>query len=1057
MDHHRSPCAKAAALILLTIAPLLAATPLEDRIPRSFDENATAILHANTHPAVAARLAADLGTPSSSTRLPRLSLHFALTPAQQSDLDQLLTAQQNRRSPQFHKFLTPEQFADRFGLSPTDLDTVARWLSNHGFSNIQPARARTSITFSGTVAHAQSAFHTRIHKYSLDNETYLANTTDPQLPQALASITQHIGGLNNFRATPLSQPAQWQPRLNSQNCIPACNGVAPDDWQTIYNVKPLYIDGFDGTGVSIAVVGESDVPFSDLRAFRAAANLPAKDPTIVIPTGDTDPGILTGSGAEFEAYIDLEWANAIAKNANVIFVVASSSTGGVADALTYSIDQNIAPIVSVSFGFCESTSYASFFTTFNNLLAQANAQGMTIVAASGDFGPACNVSAIGAAVTQGFSASFPASSPYATAIGGSEFTVDNSTYWGPSNNGNGGSALSYIPETVWNDGQGHTSGGGASIFFSAPSWQLSPGLPNDGWRDFPDISFTASPYVNPVVVCASGSCVNGFFNANGYFQASGGTSVGTPAFASVLALLVQKTGAPLGNVNPNLYSLAQISSNIFNDITSGNNYQICTSGTPNCPNTGQIGFPALTGYDQATGWGSLDVLNFAEQWSGDIQLSASPASLTVAPGTSATSTVTVTPQNHFSGLVTLTCSVSSSLIDASCSIPSTPINTSGTAVVTITATKNAHTPPRLPRPPNSFWIALALLLSVTLLFRKRPVYLYGALVALTIGTLFVSCGGASASGGGSKTPSLSLSCSIPSVVPVNVAYTGGSCTAIGGTAPYFYGTAYGSLPPGLALNSNTGAITGTPNTPQATSFTMTVTDSGLPQQRASYAVPTFTVNATGPLTLICPSLQTVTVGDSINESCYANGATPPISYTISSGTLPPSLTFNPSTVNVANFSGTVTKAGNFAFTVKATDTSQPAQTAAQNFSVTVNPPPPLTSGWNSTQFGQAHVPVYQFLPVYGGLPPYSYSLTAGALPAGLTLSPSGTISGTPLVAGSSAFSVTVTDSYVPQQTVTAPATFQISPPPPESGTVTITAASGGIVNTTTITVSVPAP
>lgn len=307
-----------------------------------------------------------------------------------------------------------------------------------------------------------------------------------------------------------------------------------------------------------------------------------------------------------------------------------------------------------------------------------------------------------------------------------------------------------------------------------------------------------------------------------------------------------------------------------------------------------------------------------------------------------------------------------------------------------------------------------------------------------------------------QTTPLSLSCSIPSAIPQNVAFTGG-CTATGGTAPYTYGIASGALPSGININGGTGAIAGTPITPVVTSFIVEAFDSSSPQQQALQTISSLTVNATGPLTLICPSLQTATVGDSINESCYANGATPPISYAISSGTLPPSLTFNPSTVNVANFSGTITKAGNFAFTLKATDSSQPAQTASQNFPITVNPPAKLTSGWSSSFITQAHVPFYEPLTAYGGLPPYTYSLTAGTLPAGLTLSPSGAISGTPLVAGSSALSITVTDSYVPQQTVTAPTTFQILPPPPETGTVTITATSGTIVNTTTITVSVPAP
>lgn len=847
-----------ASLFCVLVPEAVSASPAQKRLRSNIDDSETFVLKGNTRPVVSSVLAQDVGTVPPSQMMPRMSLYFTRTAAEEADLTQLLKDQQNRRSAQYRKFLTPEQFADRFGLNTADIAKITTWLENNGFSAIEAARSRTAIMFSGTVAQAQSAFHTSIRAYTVNGQSHFANAADPQLPKALQGIVESVRGLHDFLP---------KPQFTSSS---GTSYLVPDDWETIYDVKPLYSAGLDGSPIggetySIAVVGQSDVQLSDLHAFRTAAGLAINDPVVVIPTGDTDPGLKSASGDQGESDLDLEWAGAIAKNAKIVFVTGNT----VQDAIAYVIYNNLAPILSTSYGQCEQNIAAAEFNSENALFQQAAAQGIVIVASSGDSGAAaCDT---GSVATKGLAVYFPASSPYVTAIGGTEFNLGRTTnYFGSSNNAAGGSAVSYIPEIAWNDGNSAATGGGASALISKPSWQTGTGVPNDGQRDVPDLAFAASITNTGLIFCNNGSCANGFLNSSSSPAVTGGTSAGPPAFAGVLALLAQKYGSRIPSpLNPNLYSLASISGNAFHDVTAGNNMVVCQGGSTNCPTTtatatGEIGYTAGVGYDQTTGLGSIDSYNFVEQWFGDIQLTASPASVSLPPGTSpvtATVNVSVAPVNNFSGPVSFSCAVSSSISNViSCSVPSTTVNTSGSTTVTITATNPASTlvpqrrSPNFP-PLNPAWLLLGLMLSVLLYtFRKyqfltaRSLSTYAAagLLILTLGA--VSCGSGSSTGN-----AISLVCTLPEAL-VAVPYNGGNCVASGGKAPYTYGIetnangGLGPLPVGLTLNTSTGTITGTPTTQGAVSFTLTVSDSG----------------GTTPIT----SAQSITVGPPPVENGY---------------------------------------------------------------------------------------------------------------------------------------------------------------------------------------------
>jgi subtilase family serine protease len=752
---------------------ILSASEPPKRLHSNIDERSTFALKGHTKPVVQNGLAQDQGEVSSSMVMPRMSIHFAPTSAQQADLDQFLVALQDRHGVNYHKFLTPEQYAARFGVNDADVAKVSAWLESNGFTNLQVARSKTWISFNGSAGQAAEAFHTSIHKYTLNGVPHFANASDPQLPKALAGMVTAVAGLHNFR---MKSHIHMRPHFTSSQT--GNTFLTPGDWATIYDVQPLYGAGFDGSPLStagtacggspcsIVVVGQSDVRATDLAAFRSAAGLAAKTITTVVVPGDRDPGIVTGD--EGESDLDLEWSNGIAKNANILFVTADATIdNGVEDSITYAIDNNVAPILSTSYGLCEPEETAADMLSQTKLFQQANAQGMTIVTAAGDAGAAdCDT---GYPAAQGLAVDFPASSPYVTGIGGTTLNVYNTTaggYWGAATSStvdNISSALQYIPEIVWNDTaydvslgdvELAASGGGVSTVYTKPSWQVGTGVPNDGYRDVPDIALAASPDYNGLLICGDGWCTNGFRDGpvtTGSLDVTGGTSAGPPTFAGVLAMLVQKTGSPLGNINQNLYTVAGAVSNAFHDITSGSNIVPCTVGTTSCT-TGNIGYAAGTGYDQATGWGSIDAYNLVDNWGADIQISSSMSTATITAGSSTTATISVGSIRGFSGTVSFSCTVASTLAGVTCSVPSTTVNTSGTTTVTITASSTASTPwwrnfRNLP-PAGLGLLVLAFMLATMayLLCKQRFVYAWGAAAVLVCMLGAVSCGGGGSSG-----------------------------------------------------------------------------------------------------------------------------------------------------------------------------------------------------------------------------------------------------------------------------------------------------------------------
>lgn len=576
--------------------------------------------------------AADMGPVQPQQQMLHLSLVFERTPAQTMALEQLLAAQQDPTSSSYRHWLVPEQFAAQFGPGAQQIQMVKDWLLQQGFTVGQLARGGEWIRFSGTAAQVEQAFQTQLRSYQVHGQLAYANVTEPSIPAALADAVAGVRGLSDIALQPQVMLVQ------SKSVSVAAQPMLPKNFAAQYNLQPLYNSGINGTGVSIAVVGQAEIPSDDIRAFRAATDLPVAQLQVIHADGITNGSTTAADVAEAET--DLEWAGAVARNASLIYVTAQN----VLDAAAYAVDQNLAPVLSLSYGACEQSFTAADLAAYQGIFAQANAEGITVVSATGDAGAAaCDAGSTQA--THGLTVNFPASLPYVTAVGGTQLSA--------------GTQNSDALESAWS-GSSLTitaGGGGNSALFQKPTWQIGSGVPTDAARDLPDVSFAASLAQGGYQVCVSGNCANGFSAADGTSESAGGTSVAAPAFAGIAALLVQKAGTNLGNLNPELYKLASTQPQVFRDVTTGSNAVACAAGTSGCSTSGTIGYSAVSGYDLATGLGSVDANALVAAWPLATTLTSTNTGLVastyvISYGTNVTFTASVTPASGPTGTVT---------------------------------------------------------------------------------------------------------------------------------------------------------------------------------------------------------------------------------------------------------------------------------------------------------------------------------------------------------------------------------------------------------------------
>jgi subtilase family serine protease len=625
------------------------------RVTENVDNANHITLTGNVHPL--ARSAFDRGAVDNALPLKRVLMLLKRGDHQEAALQTYTEQQQDKSSPNYHLWLTPQQFGAQYGPADSDVLAVTQWLQNQGFTIEKVYSGKTVIEFSGNAAQVQTAFSASLHNYSVNGKMYVANANDPQIPAALAPVIAGIVSLNNFprqshlRLTGHARKIAGQPGLQPLFTFPNpfggsgnFYGVGPADFAKIYNSLPLLnaTTPINGSGQTIAVVGETNINVADVQAFRQMFGLSANFSSSNIILNGEDPGITT-TDEEAEADLDVQWSGAAAPGATIDFVVSASTAAsqGVDLSALYIIEYNLAGVVSESYGACEAALGSAGNAFYNSLWEQAAAQGITAVLSAGDGGSAgCDDFNTATVATQGLAVSGLASTPYNVAMGGTDFDEVNkwTTYWSASNSSTTReSALSYIPEIPWNENcaqisltgcganapQGSVNivagSGGASTSYAKPKWQMGiTGMPNDSHRDLPDLSLFASTGFDGsgYIICPGTGQEAGASQCNATpgvynFGIVGGTSASTPAFAGIMALVNQYESTHggttrQGNPNYTLYPLSKKSGAsctssateaatcIFNDVTKGNsalptgapgvgtNSVPCQGATPNC-------------------------------------------------------------------------------------------------------------------------------------------------------------------------------------------------------------------------------------------------------------------------------------------------------------------------------------------------------------------------------------------------------------------------------------------------------------------------------------------
>ena len=661
---------------------------------------------------------ADLGALPAGFAIRHATIVLARSPGSQRAFERFLASQQQPGSADYHRWLTPVEVGERFGVPANDIAAVTAWLASANLEVESVSNGRTSITFGGSAAAVGAAFGTRLDRYAVNGEERISVASDPTIPAALEPVIRAVSGLYTAELNPMheagtaSLPELWDPRYTSSSSG-STHYVFPADFAAIYDLNPAYASGITGAGQTIAIIGRSRVDNMDIEYFQQLSGLAAQHPTVIVPPLGTDPGDpLTVQGTytkdQQEATIDVTRAASVAPGATIDLVVSRTvaTADGIRVASLYAVDTNPLPaqIVSISFGSCENAAGAAGVAFWDTLFSQAAAEGISVFVSSGDAGAAgCDTNFATPPANQVRSPSYICASSYATCVGGTEFAdaANPGQYWSATNGRGYLSALGYIPEGGWNEPlnssgapEAASSAGGVSSYIPTPAWQsgIAPGYQG---RYTPDVAFSSSRHDGyfACFAAAGGGCPGGTLQHFEYFS---GTSASAPSMAGIAALIDQSAGAPQGNLNPALYRLSVTAPAVFHDVTvasSGvaacdvNTPSMCNNSTPSPTGLtgGLAGYVVGPGYDLVTGLGSLDAANLLASW----------PTLSAPLSTTATALASSTNGASLGTAVTLTAAVTAgdatlpvgtvSFLDAGSPLGTVTLDASGGATYSATA------------------------------------------------------------------------------------------------------------------------------------------------------------------------------------------------------------------------------------------------------------------------------------------------------------------------------------------------------------------------------------
>jgi Pro-kumamolisin, activation domain/Bacterial Ig-like domain (group 3)/Putative Ig domain len=883
--------------------------------PNPSSSQATAPLDASSlqrltgNPAPRVARALDRGRVPDALPLNHILLMLRRSVARERELDGFISQQYDPHSANFHNWLTPEQFGERFGPSSADVEKVTQWLTQQGFTVNRIPAGGLFVDFGGDAGKIARAFHTEIHHYRVNGEDHYSNASDPSIPAALSPIVSGFRSLDDFHPRPQVHPpgvarfdratGQWSRADSDAAHLTQTPGTAPlyiagpQDFATIYGVNqvwkqhagaasstPLLV----GTGQTIGVVGESDLQSADIQSFRDQFGITALGPNGSVQMENPPSSVCAApdpADNEAESYLDAEWAGATAPDATVDFVACGRQgvTSGADLAAAYIIAdpahvQKIS-VLSTSYGDCEALPQSEANQFYVSLWQQAAVEGITVVVAAGDTGgDGCQ--SVNIYATDGLSVVNEASTPYNVAAGGTDFSDVFSgtagTYWSAVNSANFQSALSYIPEMAWNEscasplvlatfGQSFQSSFGANGFCTSAAQQ--PVDPNTGF----------SPYFNPFAGSGGLSTVSarpGWQTGVTGIPAQGGRAVpDISMFASggytwSQTLILCDSG------------LANMPAGTACDFTNANDIFANYSGGTSFVAPAFAGIMALIDQKSGSRQGQANYVLYplaAQQYVSNSS-PAQPSLATCAAylGTQALSSCYF---HDISATPNPAASASAPFLTGTTAVPCT-----GTATSVGTFTESSTDPTSHNQNCYGYQITVT---QTGASLATTPNY-YGVLSTAESANAPAFLAGPGydlATGLGSpnvpalvNAPEWSALTISPSTLPggkVGSAYSQ-ALTASGRIAPYTWSIVSGSLPPGLSLAASTGVISGTPTAAGPSTFAIQVADS---ESTPATAVAPFSLTVAaapvGSATTLTSSALTAGTGMSVTFTATVSG------------------------------------------------------------------------------------------------------------------------------------------------------------------------------------------